>query len=102
MAISERLGVSIEVPLPIGGEAELADVVIAGGNDATLIAWEHNNLPAIAQAIPTVAGTVIPPKWPGRRFDVAWAFQRVTPSGTQYAFSQLPMELLAGDDGSAI
>jgi hypothetical protein len=68
-----------------------------------LICWEHKHIPVIASALPAVAGTAIPPKWPGHRYDVIWAFTLVPADGqARYAFSQIPQQLLAGDAGTVI
>jgi len=64
-----------------------------------LIAWQHENIPTIADAILGKAG-VVPSKWPGDRFDVVWVFDLRQQGG--YAFSQLPQMLLAGDRPSVI
>lgn len=58
-----------------------------------LIAWQHQDIPAIGNAI---AGndTTVPQKWPGNRFDVVWVFTR---AGGGYSFTQVPQLLLAGD-----
>jgi hypothetical protein len=50
-----------------------------------------------------VPGTVIPQQWPGDRFDVIWAFTLV-PGSTpaQYAFGQIPQQLLSEDTGAII
>ncbi len=60
-----------------------------------LIAWEHQDIPTIANAI--LGNTLtVPQSWPGKRFDVVWIFD--WDHGTKrYAFSQVPQQLLAGD-----
>ena len=68
-----------------------------------LICWEHQHIPALAQALPTVPGTTVPDPWPGDRFDVIWSFTAVTGSqDVQYTFSQIPQQLLAGDTDTVI
>jgi hypothetical protein len=64
-----------------------------------LIAWQHEDIPAIANAILGKAG-VVPPKWPGDRFDVVWVFDLQPVGG--YSFSQVPQMLLADDLPSVI
>ena len=50
--------------------------------------------------MPTSAGTVIPQKWPGDRFDVIWTFTLVPGSDpAQYTFGQIPQQLLSGVSG---
>lgn len=67
----------------------------------TLICWDHEAIPAIANNIPTAAGTQIPQEWPDTRFDVVWCFAR-DPSSDEYAFSQVPQMLLSGDSDTPI
>lgn len=102
--LSGRLGVAITSHYAEGDEAKLAEHVIAHhAGSVVLICWEHKHIPAIATALPTVSGTVIPPSWPGDRFDVIWSFTAVpgtSPPG--YAFTQIPQQLLAGDADSVI
>ena len=49
------------------------------------------------------AVAAIPPTWDGARFDVIWAFTLVPGSApAQYAFAQIPQQLLSGDTASPI
>ena len=57
-----------------GQEAALATAVVADNTGVVLICWEHQHIPAIAAALPTVSGTQIPAAWPGNRFDLLWSF----------------------------
>lgn len=68
-------------------------------NGAVLIAWEHQRIPAIGNAI-VGNKTTVPQKWPGDRFDVVWVF--TAKPGGGYAFTQVPQMLLAGDKSSVI
>jgi hypothetical protein len=72
--------------------------VVSSNSGVVLICWEHDHIPALATALPTGPGTVIPQPWPGDRFDVIWTFTLV-PGSTppQYTFSQIPQQLLSGD-----
>ncbi|MET5116116.1 hypothetical protein AAHH79_38605, partial [Burkholderia pseudomallei] len=65
-----------------------------------LIAWQHEDIHAIADALPLGKQTV-PQKWPDDRFDSVWVFDLDTGSGT-YRFSQVPEMLLKGDRNSVI
>jgi hypothetical protein len=96
--LSERLSVPINSPLPEGQEPALASAVVTDYSGVVLICWEHQHIPAIATALPTVAGAQIPAAWPGDRFDLIWSFslQAGLPS-TVYEFSQIPQQVLAGD-----
>ena len=93
--LSQFLGSEVPFRLDFaeGQEAELAAAAVAS-EGVVLIAWQHEAIPAIANAIFGKAGAV-PSKWPGDRFDVVWVFD-LQPNGG-YSFSQAPQMLLAGD-----
>ena len=76
----------------------MAEAAAACGGIA-LIAWQHENIPAIASAIHGASG--FPTKWPGTRFDIVWVFD-LQADGKSYSFSQVPQMLLAGDLASVI
>jgi hypothetical protein len=101
--LSGRLGVAIVSDFAEGSEPQLAASVVSSYSGVVLICWEHDHIPAIAAALPTVPGTVIPQAWPGDRFDVIWTFTLV-PGATaaQYTFGQIPQQLLSGDAGTVI
>jgi hypothetical protein len=98
--VSERLGITIVSDFAEGQEPQLAAAVIGEYDGVVLICWEHDHIPALADALPTVAGTAIPQPWPGDRFDVIWTF---TLAGQgQYTFGQIPQLLLSGDADTVI
>lgn len=97
-ALSGRLNVSINSPYAEGQESALADAVVTNDTGVVLICWEHQHIPAIATALPTVSGTQIPPGWPGDRFDLIWSFSLKAEASTAvYRFSQMPQQVLAAD-----
>jgi hypothetical protein len=101
--LSGRLNVPINTPYPEGQESALAAAVVADCTGVVLICWEHQHIPAIATALPTVSGTQIPAAWPGDRFDVIWSFSLAAKaSPTAYVFSQIPQQVLAGDTATVI
>lgn len=59
-----------------------------------LIAWEHGQIPKIANRI-LGNDTTAPQSWPGERFDIVWVFDLA--SDGQYVFHQVPQLLLHGD-----
>lgn len=74
------------------------NMVVAAVNSGptVLIAWQHEDIPAIAQHITKhAAGLGIPPKWPGKRYDVVWVFDRQTDNS--WSFAQVPQHLLPDD-----
>ena len=101
--LSERLGIQIASDFAEGEEPQLAASVVSTSSGVVLICWEHRHIPALASSLPTSAGTVIPQKWPGDRFDVIWSFTLVPGSApAQYTFGQIPQQLLAGDTDTPI
>ena len=101
--LSERLGIPIASDFAEGEEPQLAASVVSTSSGVVLICWEHRHIPALASSLPTSAGTVIPQKWPGDRFDVIWSFTLVPGSApAQYTFGQIPQQLLSGDTGTPI
>jgi len=99
--LSERLGVPIVSDYAEGSEPALASYVVSQYAGVVLICWEHDHIPSLASSLPTTSGTSIPQAWPGARFDVIWAFTLV--QGTsQYAFGQIPQQLLSGDAATII
>ncbi len=100
LGISDRSGIPIASPYPQGAEQDLARAVVDNSSGIVLICWEHHHIPALAMAIPTAPGTIIPPTWPDNRFDVIWCFTlSAAADPPQYEFSQIPQLLLAGDSG---
>jgi hypothetical protein len=101
--LSEHLGLPITSPFAEGQEEKLADSLVRDHSGVVLICWEHKHIPVIASALPVTAGTAIPGKWPGDRYDVIWSFTRVAESDpVRYTFGQIPQLLLAGDAETVI
>jgi len=101
--LSDRLGLQIASDFAEGQEPPLASSVVSTYSGVVLICWEHQHIPALASSLPAIAGTVIPQKWPGDRFDVIWTFTLVPEAApARYTFSQVPQQLLSGDTGTVI
>ena len=102
--LSDRLGMAIVSGYAEGDEPKLASYVVSAYSGVVLICWEHHHIPALASALPAVAGTSIPQTWPDDRFDVIWAFTLVSApaAAAQYAFAQIPQQLLSGDADTII
>ena len=60
--LSQLIGVTIDSAFVKGHEAQVAAAAVASG-DVVLIAWQHEDIPAIAAAIPGASG--FPSPWPG-------------------------------------
>jgi hypothetical protein len=94
LALANHLQLNLDVRFPKGGELALAKAAI----DATgpvLIAWEHEAIPKIVNAI-VGNKTTCPKKWPGSRYDLIWVLHRRKP-GAKWKFEQVPQMLLDGD-----
>jgi hypothetical protein len=101
--LADRLGLPVASPFIAGHEAQLAASLLADYSGVVLICWEHNDIPALAGALPTAPGTLIPSQWPDDRFDVIWAFTLAPgPAPVSYAFTQVPQQLLSGDTDTVI
>ncbi|HEY0812375.1 MAG TPA: histidine phosphatase family protein [Pseudonocardia sp.] len=95
--LAQRLGITQNNDYGKGDEKKLIGHVIAQPG-ATLISWQHGELPALAAAFPGASPK--PPKdWPSDRFDVIWTFTK-TADGWQFA--QVPELLLPQDTAAAI
>jgi broad specificity phosphatase PhoE len=75
-----------------GHETGLAQAALAT-DGVVLIAWEHEAIPAIANAIVGNA-TTTPQVWPDERFDLVWVLDR---TGDGWSFQQVAQLLLADD-----
>jgi hypothetical protein len=91
--LAELIGVEINLTFSKGQETALAKAVQAC-NGPVLIAWQHENINLIANAI--LGSKAAPQSWPKERFDVVFVLTLNRPDGT-YSFAQVPQCLLAGD-----
>jgi hypothetical protein len=99
--LSGRLAIPINSPFAEGQESALAAALVSSYSGVVLVCWEHQHIPAIAAALPTVSGTQIPAAWPGDRFDVIWTFTLDSATG-RYVFGQVPQQILGGDTDTVI
>jgi len=92
--LAAKLGLPINTAALKSQGEQVAALAMACGGFA-LIAWEHEDIPLIAN---TILGnsTTAPQSWPGARFDLVWVFDWHK-AGGNYVFSQVPQQLLAGD-----
>lgn len=95
--LSEKLNVQVDIGFKKADTSAVASKAIACSG-AVLIAWEHEGIPQIANAI-VGNTTTVPQKWPGDRFDLVWVF---TAADGGYTVVQVPQLLLAGDQSSTI
>jgi hypothetical protein len=91
-AAATMLGLTENNDFNLGDETAMAQAAMAAPGPV-LIGWQHEAIPAIANAILGNA-TTCPQKWPGDRFDVVWVFDLQSDG---WAFSQVPQMVLAGD-----
>ena len=95
--LAARLGLPVTTTYAKGSEAALA-AEVGRRRGATLISWQHEEIPALATAFGAITPTP-PSKWPDSRFDLVWV---LTPAGTGWTFAQTPQLLLAGDSADPI
>jgi hypothetical protein len=97
--LSQKMNAAIQTPFP---KEQFASVVTAAlqSSGTVLIAWQHQDIPAMANQI-LGNSTTAPQKWPGNRFDLVWVFDLNATTGT-YTFSQVPQLLLGGDSRKPI
>jgi len=69
--------------------------VIAAFEGTTLVCWQHEAIPRIAELI-LGSNAGIPDPWPADRFDVIWSFTNADVSAP-WAFKQICQRLLSGD-----
>ncbi|MGA9322704.1 MAG: histidine phosphatase family protein [Xanthobacteraceae bacterium] len=99
LELSKQLNLSLDLRYPKGDESGLAKAAVAASGPV-LIAWEHENIPAIVNAVVGNA-TTCPQKWPDSRFDLIWVLdQRAADAG--WEFTQVPQMLLSGDSDQTI
>jgi broad specificity phosphatase PhoE len=95
--LADRLGIRTDSSFGKGEEEELVEHVLAKPGPA-LISWQHGEIPAIAEAFPSVTPTP-PSEWPDDRFDVVWTF---TKTADGWHFAQIPELALPGDKAGLI
>jgi hypothetical protein len=95
--LTELLGVKLNRDHFRGDEMALVRDVLAAEGPA-LIAWKHDGMHIIANAILGGKSTA-PQHWPYSRYDLVWVFDM---RGGRWAFSQVPQLLLAGDSAEPI
>ena len=96
--LAQLIGVDINLKFSKGQETALAKAAQAC-NGPVLIAWRHEGINAIANAI--LGAGVALPIWPKDRFDVIFVLTLNPVDGT-YSFSQVMQCLLAGDSAEPI
>ena len=103
-ALAGKLGLAIDTTGKKAKFKEMADDALHGEGVA-LIAWQHEDIPAIAQHVllhTDTSGLTVTAHWPDERYDLVWVLDRPSGRGPIISFTQIPQLLLAGDRGSAI
>jgi hypothetical protein len=98
LELATVLGLTLQTKYLKGDEADLAKAAV-NATGPVLIAWEHEAIPAIVNAI-VGNDTTCPQKWHGSRFDLVWVLD-AKPSGG-WSFTQVPQLLLSGDSNKPI
>ncbi|QUQ64020.1 hypothetical protein [Kutzneria sp. CA-103260] len=95
--LAAKLGVQVNIKFKKGQESALA-AELDGRHGVTLVAWQHEAIPAIVERLRGVTPAA-PTSWPDDRFDVVWVFTR---DGGGWRFAQVPQMLLGGDSDKPI
>jgi broad specificity phosphatase PhoE len=95
--LAAALALTVDTTHRKGHEEKLVVAAKAIGG-VTLIAWQHEAIPAIAATIVGHADQ-IPPHWPAARFDLVWVFD-LKDGG--WSFAQAPELVLPGDSAQPI
>jgi hypothetical protein len=98
-ALAKELGLILNRRYPKGAESRLAKAAVAA-KGPVLIAWQHEAIPAIVNAI-VGNKTTCPQKWRSSRFDLVWVLDRRA-NGVGWKFRQVPQMLLPGDSDEPI
>jgi broad specificity phosphatase PhoE len=98
--LAKALKLDINTDFTKGEEADLVEAAKKAGG-VVLIAWQHEDIPAIADLIRNGDKKDVPQHWPGHtRFDLVWVFD-LKDSG-KWSFAQVPQLLLPGDSPDPI
>ncbi|MBV8934061.1 MAG: histidine phosphatase family protein [Kutzneria sp.] len=95
--VAAKLGRSVNTDFGLN-DTDAVAAALSRLSGATLVSWEHNEIPMIAAALDSVSPTP-PSSWPDDRFDLVWVFTRTGPG---WAFTQVPQLLLDGDSAVPI
>lgn len=97
--LAQKLAIRINANFQRSDFDSMIDEVLSCSG-VVLICWQREYIPDIATHI---LGTkkIAPQSWPDDCFDMIWVFDLVR-SSSQYTFTQVPQQLLAGDLTSPI
>lgn len=96
--IAEKLGVKINTSCLKGEEEKVAKKAMKCG-DVALIAWEHNAIHDIVNAI--LGDESAPQAWPEKRFDIIFVLD-YDEVNDKYVFSQTTQMIMPGDKPTTI
>lgn len=97
--LAARLNVDVDLRFSKGGEADLAEAV-AKLSGVVLICWQHEDIAAIAAALPRQSAPV-PTDWPEDRFNVIYKFERAD-ADAPWAFAQIVPVMFADDPSTPL
>jgi len=90
--LAKQLNLDVQTEFGFGDEVPLVQEAKQAA-ETVLIAWQHEHIPLIANAI-MGSPEGIPQHWKGSRFDLVWVFTR---AGDAWDFQQVPQMLMPGD-----
>jgi hypothetical protein len=99
LPLAKLLGLTLDLSCQKSEVTKLAAAVVKA-DGPVLIAWEHEMIPAIVNAIVGDTKTC-PQQWDGARFDIVWVLDRKT-TASGWDFFQVPQLLLPGDSDRPI
>ncbi len=99
LPLATLLKLELDLSCAKGEETKLVAAALKA-DGTVLIAWEHEAIPTIVNAIAGDDKTC-PQKWDGTRFDMVWVLDRKT-NGNGWDFCQVPQMLLAADSANPI
>ncbi len=97
LELANLLGLTLQTKYLKGDETDLAKAAVAA-TGTVLIAWQHQDIPDIVNAI-VGNKTTCPQKWHGKRFDMVWVLDA---NSSGWSFTQVPQLLLSGDSDKPI
>ncbi len=98
--VADKLGLKPVMDFTAGQESQLAETLKALPG-VTLVSWQHEKIRDIAQALMGELTPDVPAKWPDKRFDVVWVFEKAN-GNKSWKFRQVCQQLLPGDSSKPI
>lgn len=100
LPLAQLLEIPIEQAFGSDDDAPRAAAWLHSADEAVLVCWRHDTLPALARALlPPERASLVPASWPDDRFDLMWS---VHVKHGEWTLTQVPQQLLAGDRANGV